>query len=360
MPLYSMERLQRDGSKEKKNETLAAIQALKEQRLQKAAKLQHMSAAGPSVEYSDANLEDSCSDEDDEVTVIKSPEVVKAKRRLQKVGAPANDTTASLEDSLLQQMGAMHILHDDDTASPAAKVPGPGFDGYTPAGGRALSVSSDDTDDAATSPVPSRPRAKGSNTSKNTDLELDTNFTIPYKIARDLYPYQVDGVKWLYSLLKQGKGGILGDDMGLGKTRQSAAFIAGMFHSRRGKRVLIVAPVTLLAAWQKELKACNVGHLLVEYYGNATQAREASLKEVQRGRGIVLTTYGMVQHNVKALAAGSRHRVWHRHNVHSTQPPLLGSTAPLTAPVRLEQWYLGLASLAPNQSIPSTPLCSAA
>ena len=45
-------------------------------------------------------------------------------------------------------------------------------------------------------------------------------YKLPGKIAKMLYPHQRDGMKWLWSLHCQGKGGILGDDMGLGKTMQ--------------------------------------------------------------------------------------------------------------------------------------------
>ena len=45
-------------------------------------------------------------------------------------------------------------------------------------------------------------------------------YKLPGKIAKMLYPHQREGLKWLWSLHCQGKGGILGDDMGLGKTMQ--------------------------------------------------------------------------------------------------------------------------------------------
>ena len=45
-------------------------------------------------------------------------------------------------------------------------------------------------------------------------------YTLPHKIAKILYPHQLDGIKWLWSLHCGGTGGILGDDMGLGKTMQ--------------------------------------------------------------------------------------------------------------------------------------------
>lgn len=49
---------------------------------------------------------------------------------------------------------------------------------------------------------------------------LTYTYKLPGKIATMLYPHQCDGIRWLWSLHCQGKGGILGDDMGLGKTMQ--------------------------------------------------------------------------------------------------------------------------------------------
>lgn len=49
---------------------------------------------------------------------------------------------------------------------------------------------------------------------------LKYNYKLPGKIAKMLFPHQRDGLRWLWSLHCQGKGGILGDDMGLGKTMQ--------------------------------------------------------------------------------------------------------------------------------------------
>ncbi len=43
---------------------------------------------------------------------------------------------------------------------------------------------------------------------------------------------QVEGVRWLWSLYVQQRGGILGDDMGLGKTMQCSMFIAGLLNSK--------------------------------------------------------------------------------------------------------------------------------
>ena len=52
-----------------------------------------------------------------------------------------------------------------------------------------------------------------------------SSYKLPGKIAKMLYPHQSDGLRWLWALHCQGKGGILGDDMGLGKTMQVKKWI---------------------------------------------------------------------------------------------------------------------------------------
>ena len=55
--------------------------------------------------------------------------------------------------------------------------------------------------------------------------------------------------------MRYGLGSLLADDMGLGKTIQT---IAGfLFYKEAGKvnaPVLVIAPLSLLAGWQKEIK----------------------------------------------------------------------------------------------------------
>lgn len=91
--------------------------------------------------------------------------------------------------------------------------------------------------------------------------------------------------------------------MGLGKTLQCAAFIAGMLRSKLARRVMVVAPKTLLAQWNKELGICGIGTLAREFAGSSEGERQAALRGVARGPGVLLTTYGMVLHNAAQLAA---------------------------------------------------------
>ncbi|KAI3504265.1 hypothetical protein L1887_32812 [Cichorium endivia] len=128
------------------------------------------------------------------------------------------------------------------------------------------------------------------------------NFSLPTKIATMLYPHQREGLKWLWSLHCKGKGGILGDDMGLGKTMQICGFLAGLFHSNLIKRVLVVAPKTLLPHWMKELGVVGLSGKTREFFGACSKAREYELQYILQDKGVLLTTYDIVRNNVKSLS----------------------------------------------------------
>ncbi|KAL3857452.1 hypothetical protein ACJMK2_012122 [Sinanodonta woodiana] len=91
----------------------------------------------------------------------------------------------------------------------------------------------------------------------NGMINLGDGFYIYKELYNGLYIHQKEGVKWLWTLYRRRKGGILGDDMGLGKTIQVIAFLSGMFDMDKIKSVLIVVPVSLMTNWEKEFtKAC--------------------------------------------------------------------------------------------------------
>lgn len=105
-----------------------------------------------------------------------------------------------------------------------------------------------------------------------------------------------------------GKGGILADDMGLGKTMQCSAFLAGALAASRSSsssifnpkqaapapaagsqsaapvpvRALIVAPKTLLAHWEKELRVCGMGRATHSFYSSSEGERSSVLTTITR------------------------------------------------------------------------------
>ncbi|CAD6261544.1 unnamed protein product [Miscanthus lutarioriparius] len=152
---------------------------------------------------------------------------------------------------------------------------------------------------------------------KTEDFKMDPTGTAatskPYKlpgqIFKMLFAHQREGLRWLWVLHCRGTGGILGDDMGLGKTMQVAAFLAGLFHSRLVKRVLIVAPKTLLAHWTKELSIVGLKEKIRDYSGPSTNIRSYELQYAFKEGGILLTTYDIVRNNYKLIRGNSYNNV---------------------------------------------------
>jgi SNF2 family DNA or RNA helicase len=132
--------------------------------------------------------------------------------------------------------------------------------------------------------------ADGSNES------TDFNFALPAVLHDRLFPYQRAGVRWLWSLHNAGHGGILGDDMGLGKTFQTVSFLAALFSQKLVSRALVVAPVSLVAMWLKDLKQWIPKTRVLQFVGSMPpKQRAAALSEVARKGGVLVTTYDLLK-----------------------------------------------------------------
>ncbi|KAG0500026.1 hypothetical protein HPP92_000098 [Vanilla planifolia] len=140
---------------------------------------------------------------------------------------------------------------------------------------------------------------------EGSGMSKTLRYRLPGKTANLLYPHQKEGLKWLWSLHCAGTGGILGDDMGLGKTMQVSTFLAGLFFSCLIRRVLVVAPKTLLGHWMKELTVVGLSSWIREYCGTSLRLREYELQKVFKEGGILLTTYDIVRNNSKSIRGDS-------------------------------------------------------
>ncbi len=69
-----------------------------------------------------------------------------------------------------------------------------------------------------------------------------------------LYPYQENGYNWLKFMTNNGCGSVLADEMGLGKTLQIISLFGYLKESNKGQHFLVVAPVSLLINWQREIE----------------------------------------------------------------------------------------------------------
>ena len=73
--------------------------------------------------------------------------------------------------------------------------------------------------------------------------------------GRSLRPYQLESLEWMSKHWCAGRNCILGDEMGLGKTAQSIAALAfqRQFGGKQGP-FLVIAPLTTLGHWQREIE----------------------------------------------------------------------------------------------------------
>lgn len=70
--------------------------------------------------------------------------------------------------------------------------------------------------------------------------------------------------------------GIMGDEMGLGKTIQLIAFLAGLAHSGMYRTSLVIAPVTTLRHWQRELRQWHPQFRVIVLH-NSSRSRNGTL-----------------------------------------------------------------------------------
>ncbi len=112
--------------------------------------------------------------------------------------------------------------------------------------------------------------------------ELDT---APLFIGT-LFPYQRDGLRWLYTITSQEVGGILADEMGLGKTIQLVAVLANETFEGRTPSV-VVAPGTLLENWRREIARFAPSLRTVIHRG----AERTGFPEQLSNNAIVITSY---------------------------------------------------------------------
>lgn len=103
--------------------------------------------------------------------------------------------------------------------------------------------------------------------------EVPRNFEIaddehaPASLKATLYPYQETGYRWIRFVEENGCGCILGDEMGLGKTLQIIAVMEDR-KPRKKAPFLVVAPVSLLINWQREINRFAPDLKTYIYYGS--------------------------------------------------------------------------------------------
>lgn len=121
-------------------------------------------------------------------------------------------------------------------------------------------------------------------------------FTVDNLQAK-LFNYQERGCNWLTFMYDNKCGCILGDEMGLGKTLQIIALFAKIKETEANAKFLVVAPVSLLENWRREIeKFCPSMSVLVHHGSSRTGAYYNLLKY-----DVIIMSYSNVQTDLSML-----------------------------------------------------------
>lgn len=112
----------------------------------------------------------------------------------------------------------------------------------------------------------------------------------------NLYPYQVDGWRWLDFVSRHGIGGILADEMGLGKTIQVICLLLEE-DNRNKEPSLVVTAATLLENWRRELARFAPRLSTIVHQGSARTGFPSEL----RAHDVVVTSYDTVVRDLAML-----------------------------------------------------------
>lgn len=118
----------------------------------------------------------------------------------------------------------------------------------------------------------------------------------PSTLNATLFPYQKTGYLWIKYMLEECNGCILGDEMGLGKTMQVIAEMLNL-KNKGVVPMLVVAPISLLANWQREIQKFAPSLRTIVHYGTD---RISNYHKFQ-GYDIVITAYSTLVSDIHML-----------------------------------------------------------
>ncbi|KAK8008748.1 SNF2 family N-terminal domain-containing protein [Apiospora marii] len=143
-------------------------------------------------------------------------------------------------------------------------------------------------------------------TNISTEAGTADGDSTPAALKEPLYKHQQIALKWMKGMEadEHKRGGILADDMGLGKTISSLALIVRdrtpehKIYPGRGGTNIVVAPVSLIAQWEKEIESkLKYPYSLAVWNYHKKKLPFSQLRKYD----VVLTSYGKLGQEYKAL-----------------------------------------------------------
>ncbi|KAF4749058.1 hypothetical protein FOZ62_001504 [Perkinsus olseni] len=138
-------------------------------------------------------------------------------------------------------------------------------------------------------------------------------FECPFAIWDKLFPFQKEGVRFLWQRWREGSGALLADEMGLGKTIQTTAFlislhVSGILRSTLARSthagvggdtgpggVLIICPATLVQQWEQEILSwggVDCGLRITGWAtGSTVEEKRESAEEMSECSGILVVSF---------------------------------------------------------------------
>ncbi len=124
----------------------------------------------------------------------------------------------------------------------------------------------------------------------------DTSFHV-YGLKANLFDYQKSGCNWLAFMYRNHCGCILGDEMGLGKTLQVIGLIGYMKEHTSKINALVVAPISLLENWKREINKFYPSMKVLVHHG----AKRTGYYKDFLDYDVVVTSYSNCQNDLAVL-----------------------------------------------------------
>lgn len=149
------------------------------------------------------------------------------------------------------------------------------------------------------------------NIGNDVDIKPEDRAGTPDDMKVVLLEHQKLGLAWLQKMEASAScGGILADDMGLGKTIQTLSLlVANKSKDDQCKTTLIVAPVSLLKQWEREIMSRIKQENKFSVYLYHGTGRKISSFDEFRSFDVVLTTYGLLSREYKEHFGDNKSKV---------------------------------------------------
>lgn len=122
----------------------------------------------------------------------------------------------------------------------------------------------------------------------------------PRGLNAQLYPYQLEGYRWMNGLAGCSRGGLLADDMGLGKTIQVISHMLYLKEEGIEATHLVVVPKSLLENWQREIQKFSDGALTCHLHDGIGRKFNQALTD---HFDVIVVTYDTLRRDQAVLAA---------------------------------------------------------